>query len=66
MDNEIKPGAYRQLFLDALAGYRETAPPEKLPLIEHYAKLLRDPEYRFGKLNYHPSNYTSGELFLRS
>ena len=45
---EFKTGAYRQLFLDALALYRESASPEEYAVIDHYAKLLNDPSYKFG------------------
>jgi hypothetical protein len=66
MHTEIKPGAYRQLFIDALAKYRQDAHPDERRVIDHYAALLRDPEYKFGKVSYPGSNFGCGELFFGS
>jgi hypothetical protein len=64
---EIKPGAYRALFLDALAKYRETADPAEIPVIDHYVRTLQNPDYKFGKMTYHgQKTYGPGELFFRS
>ena len=48
---EIKPGAYRQLFLDALDKYRSEADEAEYPVIDHYTRLLQDPEFKFGKVS---------------
>jgi len=63
-----KPGEYRQLFLDALAALEmEGNDDDTLALIVHYRALLRNPEYKFGKITEHGgSSFVSSELFLRS
>jgi hypothetical protein len=66
MHTQIKPGAYRQLFIDALAKYRADAHPDEHKVIDHYATMLRDPEQKFGKVTYHGANFSNGELFFRS
>lgn len=48
---EIKTGAYRQLFLDALSLYKASADPEEFHVIDHYTKLLNNHEYKFGVVN---------------
>jgi hypothetical protein len=63
---EIKPGAYRSLFLDALAKYRETADAAEIAVIDHYTRLLQDPDNKFGKVTHHGGHYAPGELFFRS
>jgi len=67
MHTKIQPGAYRPLFLDALAKYRETAHPDEFACIDHYAKLLRDPAQKFGSFTNHGNpGFVPGELFLKS
>lgn len=66
MHTEIKPGAYRQLFIDALAKYRQDAHPDEYRVIDHYAAVLRDPEMKLGKVTHHGPSYGSGDLFFRS
>lgn len=63
---QIKPGAYRALFQDALKLYREQAQPEELAVIDHYLKLLANPDYKFGAMQYSGASYASGDLFFRS
>lgn len=65
MHTEIKPGAYRQLFIDALAAYRLDAFPAELPAIDHYTALLRNPEYKFGKVT-KQNKTVEVDLFFRS
>lgn len=63
---QIKTGAYRALFQDALTLYRTQADAAELPVIDHYLKLLADPSYKFGVPQSGVSQYAPGELFFRS
>jgi hypothetical protein len=64
------PGAYRELFkrgLQTLLERNDLTASERAD-INHYLKLLADPSYKFGRMEYNGGNqhYASGELFLRS
>lgn len=62
MHTEIKPGAYRALFIDALKHYRLQASAKEYPCIDHYTALLRDPKIRLGEVQHDTPAAPSGSF----